>query len=41
MAVNADLIIQLVVEFLEVWDSPDSPEAMVNIVERLREAVES
>lgn len=41
MASNADRIIELVVELLKVWDEPDSPEAMVDIVERLREAIES
>jgi len=41
MTVSADQIIELIVEFLEVWDAPDSPEAMVDIVERLREAVKS
>lgn len=41
MAVSSDLIIQLVAELLEVWDAPDSPEAMIDIIERLRKAVES
>jgi hypothetical protein len=41
MAANAERIIELVLEFLEVWDAPDSPEAMADIVKRLREAVES
>lgn len=38
---KADEIILIVKEFLEVWDSPDSPEAMAEIVNRLRDVVES
>jgi len=40
MAAKTNQLIDLVVELLEVWDAPDSPEAMVDIIERLREAVE-
>jgi hypothetical protein len=33
-------LMDIVREFLEIWDSPDSPEAMAEIVERMRQEVE-